>query len=339
MPAPKKATTKRTTTRKSTTRKTTPRKKATPKAESDAFLEAAQSAAESAAAETPVREARVVSPEEKAAKTEAYHTLRTAGVEIPGELAAEVEAWIAEAQAIHAQQQEKLAQAEAQHQEELAQANINGPWYVRNGTRTQFNIRLDRQTEKRRLQLKPRGEPGDLHPLKDEDLNDPVLRQNVGLGLCEVIPAGEAAEIVNNQTNNMHRRVHTPLAVLTNERGEQYAQGAVRVEAEFNSQGVTVAQLDPRAMQGQMHDRELKQTGGLTRAQANQPQQGQLSSTPAQEVVSSFVPTGGNPAAIGQGAQGQIQVDIANRARAQREAQLHAGPGELKVSVDPVQRT
>jgi hypothetical protein len=327
MPAPKKTTSR---TRKSTTaRKTTPRKR-TPAKPKDPFVEAAQSAAEAAAVETP-REARIVSHEEKAAKTEAYHTLKSAGVEVPTDLAIEVEAWIAEAQALHAQQQEQITAQEEERQRQVTEANINGPWYVRNGTRTQFNIRLDRQTEKRRIQLKPRGEPGDMHPLKDEDLNDTVLLQNVNLGLCEVIPAGEANEVSRNQTRNMGNRVHTPLAVLTNERGEAYKNNAFRVEAEFNSQGVTVAQLDPRAMQGQMHDRELKQTGGLTRQNPGQPQ--------APEYASAFVPTGGNPAVIGQGPQNQIQVDIANRAKAQREAQLHAGPGELKVSVDPVHRT
>lgn len=329
MPAPKKAPAKRTTTRKTTARKTTPRKKATPKPAEAATVELLATDIE---AHTPAP--REATPEERAAKTEAYHILKGNGLEVPAELAAEVEGWIAEAKAIHAEEAARRASAEEQRQAEVAQANINGPWYVRNRTRTQFNIRLDRQTEKRRIQLKPMGEPGDLHPLKDEDLGDPVLRQNVGLGLCEVIPAGEAAEIINNQTHNMGHRVHTPLAVLRNENDKAYEAGAVRVEAEFNSQGVTVAQLDPRVSQGGLHDRELKQTGGLTRAQPGQPVPQQ-----SQEYVSAFVPTGGNPAAVGQGPQNQIQVDIANRARAQREALLHKGPGELKVSVDPVQRT
>lgn len=334
MPAPKKASSSR--TRKTTTRKTTPRKKAAPKPAEEATVDLLATDAEATVeARTEAPTPSQATPEEKAAKTEAYHTLKSAGIEIPAELAI-VETWIAEAQALHAEQEARRAAAEQEHQRQVAEANVNGPWYVRNGTRTQFNIRLDRQTEKRRIQLKPRGEPGDLHPLKDEDLNDPVLRQNVGLGLCEVIPAGEAADIVNNQTHNMGNRVHTPLAVLTNERGEAYKNGGLRVEAEFNSQGVTVAQLDPRAMQGQMHDRELKQTGGLARTNPGQPQ---AQPSQPQEYVSTFVPTGGQPAAIIPGPQNQIQVDIANRARAQREAQLHAGPGELKVSVDPVQRT
>jgi hypothetical protein len=86
-----------------------------------------------------------------------------------------------------------------------------------------------------------------------------------------------------------------------------------------------------------MHDRELKQTGAVTRVNPGQQIQGG-NQIPQNEVVSQFYPTGGNQASITQGPQNQIQIDIANR-KAQREAALHRGPGELNVSVDPVVRT
>lgn len=331
MTAPKKpvATKRKPATRKTTTKRTpAPRKKV--------VLAPSESEGTTSPPIEVVKEKVAASPQERQAKADAYFTLKQAGLTPPAELAIEVEGWIAEQQANNVSAQRHAEIVAEQRQNQIADANINGPFYVRNGFNGPFNIRLDRQTEKRRIQLKPRGEPGDLHPLKEEDLNDPVLRQNVSLGLCEVIPAGEAQQIINNQTNNMGQRVHAPLAVLRNEYNEAYKAGAVRVEAEFNSQGVTVAAVDPRALQGQMSDRELggtRSTGGITRVQPGQP-----------EVTSGFVPTAGNPAIISQGgmspeAQARAQADIANRGRGDREANFHRGPGDLTVTVDPVQRT
>jgi hypothetical protein len=273
-----------------------------------------------------------VTPQEKQAKVEAYFTLKNAGLTPPADLAFEVEVWIAEEQARQAETAKAQEAREEAQQLQIANANVTGPWYVRNNMNTEYNIRLERQHDKaqRRIMLKPRGTPGDLHPLKDEDLDDPVLRQNVGLGYCEVIPAGEAQQVIGKQTTNMSQRVHTPLAVLRNSNDQPYAQGAVRVETEYNSQGITVATLEPGILQGQVTNRDLggtRSNGGLTRVQPGQPAQ----------VNSGFVPTGGNPAIVSQGAQGRIQQDIANRKI--REANLYPDPSGITVTVDPVIRT
>jgi hypothetical protein len=283
--------------------------------------------------------APVYTQDQQQALLETYFTLKNAGLHIPDELRV-VETWVT-------QQQEAVA-AEAQHAEEaqaerVEQANARGPWYVRNNHHTPFNFRLDRQTEKRRIELKPRGVPGDLHPIKDEDLRDPCLIANQQLGLLEIVPAGEAQLIIEKQTYNSGQRVHTPLAIIQ----QEYQQHATRdgmnvsanptfkVETEYNQQGVTVAYTDPNVLQGNLTDTQVKrsQLGGLTRPGTKQP---------APTVHSAFVPTGGNPAVVSQGnpaAQQRIQADISRRAVGQKEQNMHAGPGELTVTVNPTQRT
>jgi hypothetical protein len=279
----------------------------------------------------------VITEEQKQAKLEAYATLKGAGLEVPKELADEVDVWVADLNAQNEANAQAQQEAQVQQNKVLEQANQNGPWYVVNCYPAPFNFRLDRQTEKRRIELKSLGTPGDMHPLKEEDLQDPILRTNINLGLLEVIPAGEAQIRADNQTRNMGPRVHAPLSILRNSLNEPYAQGAVKVEAEFNSQGVTVATLDPQQMQGHVEDKRVqvaRHTPGQPVPQATQTQQ-------ATSVVSGFIPTGGNPAIISQGGmqQDRIRQDIAQRARGQKEAPLHAGPGELIVTVNPVQKT
>lgn len=302
---PKKATTARKTT--------TPRKRTT------------------APKTTPVSAPQAVeyTVEQKQALLEAYYTLKNANLPIPPDVQV-VEQWLEEQQERDVQVEQARATAEA---EKIAQANVAGPWFVRNCHHTAFNFRLDRQTERRRVELKPRGFPGDLHPLKDEDLKDPILISNVNLGIIEVIPAGEAQLIIEKQTHNASQRVHTPLAILRNENGQEYAPGAVKVAAEFNSQGVTVAYTDPNVLQGKVTDKQLAHNanfGGLTRPGQAQPQ--------VPTVYSAFVPTGGNPAIVSQSPHQAIQSDIANRAMGQKEHTMHRGPGELTVTVAPTQK-
>lgn len=285
---------------------------------------------------------------QKQAKLEAYDTLKRAGLAVPQELSFEVEGWIAEAQESREAARSVAEGQAAQESKQVAKANIDGPWYVRNCYNAPFNLRLDRQTEKRRIELKGRGFPGDMHPLKDEDLKDSILITNVKLGLLEVIPAGEAQLIVEKQTTNMSVRQHTPLAVIQKEYSDHANLHGMnvnpnpqfKVEAEFNSQGVTVATIDPRLQQGQMLDREVagaRSWGGLQRGQG-EPQFTHSHPT----IHSGFVPTGGNPAIVSQGgmmgdnARAKAVDDLARRKGGQGP---QAGLGDVTVTVAPVQRT
>lgn len=162
-----------------------------------------------------------------------------------------------------------------------------------------------------------------MFQLQEGDLEDASLVDSVERNIVEIIGDGEAKNILSKQTKNMGR-THSPLAMLRNERGEPYAPDAVKMEVEFNQQGVVVAQMNPN-IQG---DKAIAKDplGGLVR--------------PGQERVEQFFPTGGNPAIISSGfaqqgpnATAKIADDIARRKAAEGlrpEQQLG-----LSVTVEP----
>jgi hypothetical protein len=274
---------------------------------------------------TPAVERGPVTEEERQNKLSAYVACKNAGITIPAELQV-VEEWIVEEQA-----RREVEEAEqAKYRQELDVENQKGPWFIRNGYRAPFSLRLDRQSDgKRRIELKPRGVPGDMHPLEDGDLNDPSLKRNVTLGSCEVIPAGEANRIMENQTHNAGPRIHTPTAILRNAKGEAYPEGAIKTEIEFNSRGVTVGVVDPEQVQGKYSDTEVKRAdlGGIKRVQQR-------------EVASQFIPTGGGEVSIqrpmsSEDAQLRIADDLARR---KGLGGVAAGLGGLSVTVNPPQR-
>lgn len=311
-PAAKTATT---TKRKPAARKTTTRRTTKPAATQP--VEAVETAP------------RQYTEEERQALLTTYSSLTSAGLPVPPEINDIVKGWVAEEQ-----KRRRAEEAEReQYRQALAEENAAGPWYVRNGYTAPLSIRLDRQTEKRRIELKPRGVPGDMHPLEEKDLKDPVLKRNVNIGVCEIIPAGEANRILDKQTTNMTERVHTPTAILRNAKGEEYASGAVKTELEYNAQGVTVGVINPEQMQGKVEDKALKSDGGVVRPEQAQRQR---------EVSSQFVPTGGNPAIIETGpinrnlAQDKIKDDLARRKRVEGPEAALAG---MRVTVNPVQQS
>lgn len=268
--------------------------------------------------------------EERQALLLSYNSLKQAGLPVPAEIEGPVSQWIEEENA----RREAQEAAEAERREALAAVNAAGPWYVRNLTNVPFSLRLDRQTERRRIELKPRGNPGDMHPLEDADRKDPVLLRNMRIGAIEVLPAGEANSIMDKQTYNMGPRQHTPSVILRNAKGEEYAQGAIKTEVEFGQQGVVVATLDPNQMQGHISDTDVKRSGGgVKRVRPGVP-----------ERVSEFIPTGGHPATVTGVPQGslagtsnaraKIADDLARRRGLQGPG---AGLGGLTVTVGPTQ--
>ena len=223
--------------------------------------------------------------EERQAKLSAYTALKSAGVPVPHELADEVEGWIEEEN-----KRREIEKAEqAKRQAVIDEENKNGPWWIRNGYVAPFSLRLDRQHENhaRRIELKPRGTPGDMYPILKEDLDDPLVKRNCAIGVIEVIPAGEAKRIQDQQTKNMgQRQVHVPTAILRNSLGQEYEEGAVKTTVEFNQQGITVATLDPNQMQGGVEDKRVQ----VTRVQPGD----------RPETREQFIPTGGQQAIVTQ---------------------------------------
>ena len=274
-----------------------------------------------------------VTEEERQALLTAYTTLKAAGLEVPANIAEPVEVWIVEEQ-----ERRAIEDAErAQYQTAIEEENSKGPWYVRNCYRAPFSMRLDRQTEGRRVSLERRGDPGDLYPLQDEDLKDAGLKRNVQLGVIEVIPAGEANRVMDHQTHNPGIRVHTPTAILMRPDGKPYDDpNPVKVDVSEADRGIIVGYTDPAQIQGGVSDRDVggrRSWGGVTRAQPGQP-------APQREVAAQFIPTGGNPYIVQHGpidknTQAKIADDLARRKDVHGPA---AGLGGVQVVVAPTQR-
>lgn len=231
---------------------------------------------------------------------------------------------------------------------EVQETNLPEPpreqeWYVRNLRGMEFRFRLERNREQtqKAIVLKPRGQRADMQRLQKGDLYDDSLRTNVGLGIIEIIPEGEAIQILEKQSTNAQQPVHGPLAMLRSETGKEYEPGSVTVASDLEANGVKVADLDPRLMQGKLTDREVRRDGGFAQA-----------------------PMGGNPAIISDGfaaareaalAQGQQPVPVqtdqnlgGTDAKAMevdalaRQKNLEgpgAGLGRTTVVVEPTQRS
>jgi hypothetical protein len=277
------------------------------------------------------------------ALVDSYWTLKNVGAPIPDPIRIPVEDWITNVQSKQIEEQEAAIQsAQDKLNERVAHLNATGPAYIRNMMNNPFNLRLDSQQgnsnhRPRRIELKPRGVPGDMHPIREEDALDTVLITNLNMGFIEVIPAGEAQIIIEKQTRNMNTRVHTPTQILSNEykilrdNGRNVAENPViKIEAEYNSQGITVATIDQSVQQGRVDDKQFNRAGNLG-AGLNRGNQSDQSS-------SQFIPTGGNPASISFDplAINRIQDDIARRKGLEGPA---AGLGNMTVTVAPTQRT
>lgn len=181
-------------------------------------------------------------------------------------------------------------------------------FYMRNLRGVEVNFRLSRQEDsKKRTTLKPRGMRGDLVKLTPEDLNDAELRTQVAYNLVEVIPEGEALAVIENQGRNAQAPGARPLeAMLTNSKGDAMGPNPVRMEQEFNSQGTTVAYLNPQ---------ENSPTGEL-------PGRGKGIDWAAARAGTEGHPVQGDPVAKGVGyGQGPIVQDgNPNKAAAARDA-------------------
>ena len=252
------------------------------------------------------------------ATVEAYVTLRDAGAVIPDAIRIPVESWLKD-------QEEKFRVEQAQNAESAAKrqkADEKGPKWIRSAVSSEFVLRLERQEDKRRrIELKPRGQRGDLFPLEPGDETDQGVVSSVQAGYIQLIGQTEAEEIVAHQTTNI-QRVHSPLAVLTNEKGERPEGGfKIQVEQEHGKQGVVVGVIKP----------EQSQKRGL--GEIYRPEQ-----------VQRFFPTGGNPAIVSSGfepklsedAKASIADDLARRKGVQGRPEDVLNLG---VTVEPTQRT
>src|ERR1019366_4867291 len=256
--------------------------------------------------------------EQWAALLETYSALKTAGIHVPDEVAAPVDAWLAKQKAIEV----SVAAVEDAEAATLAEEDAAGPKWVRNLYTSPFSLRLQRQSDlkTRRIELKPRGVRGDMFPLEPGDENDHILRANEGR--VEVIGDGTAKRVAAGQTHNI-QKTNTTLALIRNENDEPIKK--LTVETEYNQQGVVVGYVDSSA-QAKLEKGEF----GKSRAVL-----GDLNRQP--EEVLNFVPTGGNPAIVSQGPL----TDDARAAVSDKLARIKGVQGRpeevlgLTVSVEP----
>lgn len=259
------------------------------------------------------------------AKINAYNALKGADLAIPEELSLEVEAIVAAARKEEEDRLVTQAEQAIEHQQDIEKANQEGPKYIRNGYPSEQFIRLERQEDNgKRIKLSARGQRGDLFPLQDGDVDDPAIQDGLRRGLIELIGNGDAQEIIRRQTSNIQTQ-HVPLNTLRNSQGESYENESIKVEAEFNKQGVVVAVNNPEidAQQSNVKWTGKKTAdGGLIRS--NQ--------------VAQFVPTGGNPAILSSG----FNNDAAQRsdavARQKGSEGPEAGLAGLTLTVEPTQK-
>jgi hypothetical protein len=135
-------------------------------------------------------------------------------------------------------------------------------WYVRNLRHVDVGFRLTRQQKQgeKRTNLKPRGSRGDMLQLQQGDLKDPELQTQVGYGLVEVIPEGEARAAISKQFTNQQTQVPAHIASLRNPKGEAYEQAnPVRIASDDEAYGVKVADLDPGSCKASSPTRRLSE--------------------------------------------------------------------------------
>lgn len=115
--------------------------------------------------------------------------------------------------------------------------------FIRNLRGTPVSYRLARQEGKRRTDLKPRGQRGDIVKLEEGDLEDPGIVDAVAYGLVEIITSSEASSAIQKQSVNQQQAVHPAFAHIRNELDKPYAPGSVSTEAEGGGTGFVVGQV------------------------------------------------------------------------------------------------
>ena len=206
-----------------------------------------------------------------AATVEAYTALKHAGLSVPAEIAVPVEVWLKEENARVDEEQS----AQKGENEAIKKADESGTKWIRNCFNGPFNLRLQRQDKKQRIELKPRGLRGDMFPLEPGDEKDHILITNLQQGLIELIGDGTARKVTEGQTHNI-QKTNTTLAMIRNENDEPITK--LTVEPEYNSQGVVVGYIDPN-QQAKIEKGEFGKSKSLLGDLSRQPEQ-----------VSQFIP-------------------------------------------------
>lgn len=94
----------------------------------------------------------------------------------------------------------------------------------------------------RRIELKPRGERGDMASLTKEDVDDTRVIENIGM-IWEILGSAEAQDILHKQATNQQVNP-TAFDQLLNEYGKPYEGDDAKLEQVFEEQGEVVANVE-----------------------------------------------------------------------------------------------
>lgn len=124
--------------------------------------------------------------------------------------------------------------------------------YLRNlhGCESRVNL-----SDGRKIELKPRGQRGDMESVTAEEYKDQRVQDNIGL-VYEPLSEESAQEVMEKQNTNRNEP-HAPFAAMTNELGEQYHQTEVPVEKAFEEQGEVVGKIET---QPSLKNQEVRET-------------------------------------------------------------------------------
>lgn len=116
--------------------------------------------------------------------------------------------------------------------------------YIRNLHSGAGGARIDLMNDMR-IHLEPRGRRGDMRLVTEDMVQDPMYQHNLGV-IFEEIPIMLGKEIISKQQTNQQNGPST-MDLLTNEYGKKYTQTRATIEPSYESQGVTVASINPGA--------------------------------------------------------------------------------------------
>lgn len=117
--------------------------------------------------------------------------------------------------------------------------------YIRNLHHGAGGARFDLSLNDIRIDLRPRGERGDMRLVTQEMIDDPMYQHNKGI-IFEEISIDDGQEIIRKQQINQQSGPDT-FDLLTNEYGQKYKQVRATVTAPFEQQGTVVANIAPGA--------------------------------------------------------------------------------------------
>lgn len=189
--------------------------------------------------------------------------------------------------------------------------------YLRNLHGIPVNFRFSEETSGRRVELRPRGERGDITKVSKDEIEDPIFMMNQD-SLFELISSAETRDVLDKQTHNQQKG--SPLVdMLRNELGDPIDK--VTIEKPFEQQSITVAEIEQTGPTNKMQQGEVIHRG-VTPKRAALPG---TQDNPGPEIPDSVGPE-------------EAADWLARNAQKEGIEGPAAGLGNLGVSIDPVQR-